>query len=393
MTALAIERKTPKLGQDTLPSFPTNQPLPIAASTKIYTGAMVALATTGANAGNLVQGQAATGLIALGVAEQTYDNSAGAAGALTMVPRQGVYLMNVGSGNDAISATNVGQDCYMIDDNTVGLTNGGGARSRAGVIVAVDSGTPPFSQPTGVWVLIGITGQLAALSEDPALQFKARNLVTSLAAYTGTGTNVLTASANGALGAQDGVTNAAGDVIFIQAGTTNLTGALDSGPWVVTSAGGASAKYVLTRPAWFQTGEAVPNGCVIEVDGEGTNYAGSSWKAFCAQGTVIGTTDPAFYIREFVSAVTLVTGFSKLGPSQTFPGLRSTTQTDITFTPTNFNGAGSTVSYRTGVYASGGSATAAGYMGTSTVSITALIAAGTFNTSDIGTGLLTIRNW
>jgi hypothetical protein len=156
MAALTIERKTPKLGQDTFPSFPTNLPLPVAASTKLFTGAMVALATTGGNAGNVVQGQTATGLVALGVAEMTVDNSAGIAGALSVVPRQGVFLMNAGAGADAVGASNVGQLCYMIDDNTVGLTSGGGTRSVAGLVVAVDGGTPPFSQPTGVWVLLGL---------------------------------------------------------------------------------------------------------------------------------------------------------------------------------------------------------------------------------------------
>jgi hypothetical protein len=224
-------------------------------------------------------------------------------------------------------------------------------------------------------------------------QFRARAAVTTLQAYTGSGTATLTETSNGAISAADGVTLILGDVVFIQAGTTNLTGALDSGPWVVTALGGASAKWTLSRPPWFPSGQAVPNGIVIEVDGEGTNYAGTSWKSFATQGSaVIGTNDPAFYVRQFVSAVTLVTGFVKLGPSQSFPGLRATT-TDITFTPTNFNGGGTTVSYRTGAYASGGSATAIGYMGTSTVSITALVAAGTFNTNDVGTGLLTIRNW
>jgi hypothetical protein len=226
-------------------------------------------------------------------------------------------------------------------------------------------------------------------------QFKARAVVTTLQAYGGSGTSILTETSNGAISSADGVTLALGDTVFIQAGTTNLTGALDSGPWFVTALGGASAKWILTRPDWWANGAVMPIGQVIDVGGEGTNYAGSQWKSFATVGSaVIGTNDPAFYIKQFVSSVTLVTGFSKLGPSQSFPGLKAVgTPTNITFVPTNFNGASTTVSYRTGAYASGGSATAAGYMGTSTVSITALVAAGTFNTNDVGTGLLTIQNW
>lgn len=163
MAALTAERKTPKLGQDALPSYPTNQPLPVAASTKLFTGALIALATQGVNAGNVVQGQAATGLIALGVSERTVDNSLGAAGAMTVVPRQGVFLMNNSAGADAIGLFNVGQLCYIADDNTVALTSNGGARSVAGLVVAVDGGTPPFSQPTGVWVLLGLVTPVAEL--------------------------------------------------------------------------------------------------------------------------------------------------------------------------------------------------------------------------------------
>lgn len=224
----------------------------------------------------------------------------------------------------------------------------------------------------------------------------ARAVVTTLQAYTGTGTGTLTqTTAAAGLSAADGVTVAVGDVLFIQAGTTNLTGALDAGPWQVVTLGTASVKWVLTRPSWYANGAVIPAGMVIDIGGEGTNYLGAQFKSFANANSsnIIGTNDPAFFVREFVSAVTLTTGFVKLGPSQTFPGLKSVTTSDITFTPTNFSGASTTVSYRTGVYASGGSATAAGAMGTSTVSITALVAAGTFNTNDVGTGLLTIRNW
>ena len=238
------------------------------------------------------------------------------------------------------------------------------------------------------------TGTYASSFQAAIAPYTVRAVVTSLAAYAGTGTGTLTASANGAFGTQDGVaTLAVNDVVFIPAGTTNLTGALDSGPWQIAALGGVSAKYVLIRPSWWANGAAMPLGAVISVGGEGTNYLGHEWKSFAAQGTVIGTSDPAFYIDNFTASVTLTTGFVKLGPSQTFPGLKSLTTSAITFTPTNFNGGTSTVSYRTGAYSSGGSATAAGAMGTSTVSITALIAAGTFNTSDVGTGLITITNW
>lgn len=239
------------------------------------------------------------------------------------------------------------------------------------------------------------TGTQAALT--PLLNaingaYAARAVVTTLQAYGGTTTNTLTESSNGAISAADGVTLVVGDVVLIQTGTTNLTAAADAGPWVVANLGSAGSKWVLTRPSWWQTGQTIPQNAIIRMGPEGNAFQGSSWKSFAAIGSaVIGTNDPALFVDQFVSSVTLVTGFTKLGPSQTFPGLRA--NANITFTPTNFNGAASTVSYRTGSYASGGSATATGALGTSTVSITALVAAGTFNTSDVGTGLLAIRNW
>jgi hypothetical protein len=237
-----------------------------------------------------------------------------------------------------------------------------------------------------------LTGAQAAVANVPSVPGVCRAVVTTLQAYGGSGTATLTETSNGAISAADGVTLVVGDCVFIQAGTTNLTAALDSGPWQVSALGGAGAKWVLVRPLWWANGATMVLGATIDIGGEGTAYAGSQWRSFAAQGSaVIGTNDPSYYIKQFASSVTLVTGFSKLGVSQTFPGLRA--GADISFMPTNFNGGSSTVSYRTGAYASGGSATATGYMGTSTVSITALVAAGTFNTSDVGTGLLTIRNW
>jgi len=143
MAALTIERKTPKLSQDVLPSFPTNAGIPVAASTKIYAGSIVC---TNA-AGNAVPGSTSATLVAVGVAEKTIDNSAGIAGALVIVPRTGVFKFNSGTSADLVTAVNVAQACYVIDDNTVGLTSSAFARSFAGTVVAVDS-------DGGVWVYI-----------------------------------------------------------------------------------------------------------------------------------------------------------------------------------------------------------------------------------------------
>jgi len=61
--------------------------------------------------------------------------------------RPGVFKFANSANGDLIAQANVCADCYIVDDNTVALTDGGGTRSRAGKIVGVDS--------DGVWVVVG----------------------------------------------------------------------------------------------------------------------------------------------------------------------------------------------------------------------------------------------
>lgn len=152
MAALIIERKTSKLGQDVLPSFPTNLGIGMAASAKCFAGGMVARNA----AGLAVAASATAGQLTIGIAEKTVDNSAGIASALSIVPRQGAFLLNNSAGGDLIAAANVGALCYVVDDNTVALTSAGGTRPVAGMVLDVDAGVPGQGQPTGVWVLVGV---------------------------------------------------------------------------------------------------------------------------------------------------------------------------------------------------------------------------------------------
>jgi hypothetical protein len=112
--------------------------IPVAAGVKIYAGALVVM-----NAGYAAPGTTATGLIALGRAEHQVDNTGGAAGALSVKVRRGPVAWNSGAGGDAITEANIGANAYIIDDNTVGLTNGGGGgaatRSVAGRIYNIDA--------------------------------------------------------------------------------------------------------------------------------------------------------------------------------------------------------------------------------------------------------------
>lgn len=100
----------------------------------------------------------------------------------------------------------------------------------------------------------------------------------ALPANTRTG-NVLTANANGALAAQDGVTLAVDDDLLVW---HEATGA-NRGIYVVTSLGAAGTPWSLTRRNDFDTSDKVAGGAQVRVS-EGTLYGGGA--------AVLATNDP-----------------------------------------------------------------------------------------------------
>lgn len=115
--------------------------LPVAAQTTIYGGAIVALNAEGF----AVPGQTATGLKAVGCAQERAVNL-GEDGEMSVTVHHGIFLWNNSSGVDAVQKTDIGADCYMVDDNTVARTDDSTARSKAGTVYDVDG--------QGVWVRI-----------------------------------------------------------------------------------------------------------------------------------------------------------------------------------------------------------------------------------------------
>lgn len=113
---------------------------PVAAATKIHSGSLVCLDASG----DLVPGSTATTLLARGRAEEPVDNSGGAAGDLTCRVRKGCFRFANSSAGDAITRAEIGDTCYIVDDQTVAKTDGTGTRSAAGEIIDVDA--------AGVWV-------------------------------------------------------------------------------------------------------------------------------------------------------------------------------------------------------------------------------------------------
>ena len=120
----------------------TLRSVPVAAGVRIFAGTIVVLA-----AGFAEPGTTALGLVALGRAEEQVDNTSGAAGARNVRVRRGVFLWtNSPAGADLIAEANIGEPCYIVDDNTVALTSATSTRSVAGTIHDIDS------QTGNVWV-------------------------------------------------------------------------------------------------------------------------------------------------------------------------------------------------------------------------------------------------
>lgn len=85
---------------------------PVAADTRVYGGALVALDA----AGNAVPAAPASSVMR-GVAMAEADNTAGAAGDLAVETLRGCWLIK----NDgSLDRTHIGQSAYVVDDETVG---------------------------------------------------------------------------------------------------------------------------------------------------------------------------------------------------------------------------------------------------------------------------------
>jgi len=106
----------------------------------IYNGALVVLDSSGW----AKPGVTATGLIAAGVADQQVDNTDGGDGDLSVVVKRGVFRLLNSADADLITQAEIGDACYIVDDETVANTSGENTRSIAGEIVDVDD--------DGVWV-------------------------------------------------------------------------------------------------------------------------------------------------------------------------------------------------------------------------------------------------
>jgi hypothetical protein len=118
---------------------------PVAAGVTIYEGAIVALDTSG----YARPGRTSTTDKIVGRATARAANAAGAAGdiSINVQSNEACAYANSGGG-DLIALTDIGADCFVVDDNTLAKTNGTSTRVRAGKIHDVG--------PEGVWVQFDI---------------------------------------------------------------------------------------------------------------------------------------------------------------------------------------------------------------------------------------------
>ncbi len=146
--ALAADRNTAMMDGELLS-------LPLAA-VKVYAGSIAAVNASGF----VTKGAASTTLRYIGRFEEQVDNSAGSAGDKSALVRRGKAFKFKNSGTSAIVQADLGNVCYIEDDQTVSKTDQAGTLSAAGVIVGVET--------DGVWV--AETGK-ARLTATAALNF------------------------------------------------------------------------------------------------------------------------------------------------------------------------------------------------------------------------------
>ncbi|MFT7850734.1 hypothetical protein WGF85_21330 [Klebsiella pneumoniae subsp. pneumoniae] len=108
----------------------------------IYGGHMVGLNASGM----AVPAAATASLTIFGVSDEYADNTAGAAGATSVMVRRGKAWKLANFSGDAVTQAEVGKTCYVADSITVAKTSNTNARPVAGIVIAVES--------DGVWVEI-----------------------------------------------------------------------------------------------------------------------------------------------------------------------------------------------------------------------------------------------
>lgn len=144
MAALAADRDTPERASPLSQLFAEVG----TDSTQYYKGGIVCISTA---TGLVVKGATATTQIAIGRCEENVLT--GTSNTRKIKARIGCFKYLNSAAGDAIAADDIGKACYIVDDQTVALTDGTGTRSRAGIVAGVDS--------DGVWVQFTLNASIS----------------------------------------------------------------------------------------------------------------------------------------------------------------------------------------------------------------------------------------
>ena len=98
----------------------------VVASATVYAGSLAAQDASG----NAVPASDAAGLVVLGRAEATVSEGG------VLVIRRGAFLFDNGSDGEELTVADIGSDCYVVDDQTVGKL-GGTNKVKAGKVLDV----------------------------------------------------------------------------------------------------------------------------------------------------------------------------------------------------------------------------------------------------------------
>ena len=121
MSKLSENRNTPELHVDAVKYHYERT-----ADGEIYAGSLV-----GQNsAGNAVAAADTANLVILGRAENS------AVAGEKVVAKKGCFLFENGEGSEALTVADIGKDCYIVDDQTVGKI-GGTNKIKAGKVIDV----------------------------------------------------------------------------------------------------------------------------------------------------------------------------------------------------------------------------------------------------------------